>query len=294
MPVISMACPKCGKQATEYDCDKWQCLYCGIKFVYKEEKAPIVHVNQVYRSGGGGQPLMCCPKCGNTNVQLKKMVYEAGTQKSSFVGGGVGLDARGIGLGLGQAGGVTTSLLAERCKPPTGATAGIGVIALLMLAGAVVCFANGVWLGFGIALSGLILAGAAVPSMARDCRRQSQIWAETAICLTCGEEFLTPEGQRIAADEREEAARRERLSSEKKAQQDREWAQYGETLQRSFGRARRGVGRSAVAAARQVDRVIWTMSGGPGNVILHNFLMGVVAIATVGAVLLIVLKGCGR
>ena len=37
MGVHDMRCPKCGKQSTEYDENKWQCLYCGNRFVYKEE-----------------------------------------------------------------------------------------------------------------------------------------------------------------------------------------------------------------------------------------------------------------
>ncbi len=45
MPVISMACPKCGKQATEYAPNKWQCLYCGRKFLYEETKAPIINTH---------------------------------------------------------------------------------------------------------------------------------------------------------------------------------------------------------------------------------------------------------
>lgn len=42
MSVQSMACPKCGKKATEYDVGKWWCLNpsCQIKFVLQEE-API-------------------------------------------------------------------------------------------------------------------------------------------------------------------------------------------------------------------------------------------------------------
>lgn len=47
MPIVPMACPKCGRQATEYDDNKWQCLHCGIKFVYKEEKAPVINVHQL-------------------------------------------------------------------------------------------------------------------------------------------------------------------------------------------------------------------------------------------------------
>ena len=29
MPVYDMKCPRCGKQSTEYDENKWQCLTCG-------------------------------------------------------------------------------------------------------------------------------------------------------------------------------------------------------------------------------------------------------------------------
>ena len=45
MPVISMACPTCGKQATEYALNKWQCLFCGEKFLYEEPKSHIINVN---------------------------------------------------------------------------------------------------------------------------------------------------------------------------------------------------------------------------------------------------------
>jgi len=74
MPVVPMACPKCGRQATEYDADKWQCLHCGIKFVYKEEKAPVINIQQIYQKEGETvRPILCCPKCGNTNVRLKSL-----------------------------------------------------------------------------------------------------------------------------------------------------------------------------------------------------------------------------
>ena len=37
MPVQPMMCPRCGKEATEYDENKWQCLNprCGAKFIYE-------------------------------------------------------------------------------------------------------------------------------------------------------------------------------------------------------------------------------------------------------------------
>ena len=44
MPVYDMKCPKCGKQSTEYAENKWQCLHCGNKFIYKEE-SPHFHTN---------------------------------------------------------------------------------------------------------------------------------------------------------------------------------------------------------------------------------------------------------
>jgi DNA-directed RNA polymerase subunit RPC12/RpoP len=31
---IDMSCPKCGKEATEYQANHWQCLKCGVKFIY--------------------------------------------------------------------------------------------------------------------------------------------------------------------------------------------------------------------------------------------------------------------
>ena len=45
MAVHNMACPNCGKQATEYDEDKWQCLHCGNKFVYKIEPTPVFNTS---------------------------------------------------------------------------------------------------------------------------------------------------------------------------------------------------------------------------------------------------------
>jgi len=31
---IDMSCPKCGKETTEYQQNHWQCLKCGVKFIY--------------------------------------------------------------------------------------------------------------------------------------------------------------------------------------------------------------------------------------------------------------------
>ena len=38
-----MACPSCGKQATEYDEHKWSCLHCGNKFVFVPPTSPQTH-----------------------------------------------------------------------------------------------------------------------------------------------------------------------------------------------------------------------------------------------------------
>ena len=40
MPIQSTACPKCGKETSEYAPGKWKCLHCGRKFIY--EKPPAV------------------------------------------------------------------------------------------------------------------------------------------------------------------------------------------------------------------------------------------------------------
>ena len=37
MAGFDVKCPKCGKQSAEYDENKWECLHCGNKFVYREE-----------------------------------------------------------------------------------------------------------------------------------------------------------------------------------------------------------------------------------------------------------------
>lgn len=53
MPFFSAACPKCGKQSTEYAEDKWLCLDCGNKFIYREEKK-LTQVNSSLNIYGDG------------------------------------------------------------------------------------------------------------------------------------------------------------------------------------------------------------------------------------------------
>lgn len=177
MPVISMACPKCGKQATEYDENKWQCLHCGRKFIYKDEKAPVINVNQILRTGDSMQSVLCCPKCGNTNVQLKQMVYEAGTQTSS-----------------GDAVGVTT-LLANRCKPPENTAIGVVLLIGISVVVIYICFSYGQWLAAGLPLLLAIFLVKVALSAYDRYKMNLRRWSEIAICLTCGEEFPMPKDQ---------------------------------------------------------------------------------------------------
>ncbi len=53
MPVVSLSCPQCGKPATEYDENKWQCLTCGSKFVYEKPiQQPSVNLTKVVKRAG--------------------------------------------------------------------------------------------------------------------------------------------------------------------------------------------------------------------------------------------------
>lgn len=40
MSIQTMNCPHCGREATEYQECKWQCLYCGTKFIYEPPPKP--------------------------------------------------------------------------------------------------------------------------------------------------------------------------------------------------------------------------------------------------------------
>ena len=40
MSIADMRCPRCGKQATEYEENKWRCLICNTKFVYEPPIRP--------------------------------------------------------------------------------------------------------------------------------------------------------------------------------------------------------------------------------------------------------------
>ena len=50
MPILSMACPRCGKQSTEYEENKWQCLHCGNKFIIRDEKQS-VNISNTFLQG---------------------------------------------------------------------------------------------------------------------------------------------------------------------------------------------------------------------------------------------------
>jgi DNA-directed RNA polymerase subunit RPC12/RpoP len=86
MPIQDMRCPRCGKPASEYDANKWQCLNCNTKFVYEPppKEAPtkvdvtntyqvdsISKENLIYKCGTCGMsrsslnsPEQRCNKCG--------------------------------------------------------------------------------------------------------------------------------------------------------------------------------------------------------------------------------------
>jgi hypothetical protein len=83
MPVQPMMCPRCGKEATEYDENKWQCLNprCGAKFIYESppetsrKEISITKTIQVAtftcRGCGGIFPMLQypqyqCARCGET------------------------------------------------------------------------------------------------------------------------------------------------------------------------------------------------------------------------------------
>ena len=46
MTVNLMNCPKCGKRASEYAPNKWECLSCGSRFVYEPPLKPDKYIRQ--------------------------------------------------------------------------------------------------------------------------------------------------------------------------------------------------------------------------------------------------------
>ncbi len=63
MPIQVMMCPKCGKPASEYDANKWQCLACGTKFIYEPPEEADITVKEIVEFSEKGL-LYTCPKCG--------------------------------------------------------------------------------------------------------------------------------------------------------------------------------------------------------------------------------------
>jgi len=49
MSIVDMRCPRCGKQATEYDKNKWRCLSCNAKFIYEEpaQHSIVEHIHRI-------------------------------------------------------------------------------------------------------------------------------------------------------------------------------------------------------------------------------------------------------
>jgi len=84
MSIVDMRCPRCGRQATEYEENKWRCLNCNTKFIYEgpvqpnnynlEEHVHIIdedtHFFTCAVCGGTfpktNTPMYRCRKCGAT------------------------------------------------------------------------------------------------------------------------------------------------------------------------------------------------------------------------------------
>ena len=90
MKAINCACPRCGKQTTEYDEDKWTCLHCGNKFVIKPEE-PSTIVNSTLNVNG--EALYDLDVAGKAaHVLMSKTVTESymGNQSWKVVAIGLG------------------------------------------------------------------------------------------------------------------------------------------------------------------------------------------------------------
>ena len=63
--IKSLKCPVCGDVASEYESTKWQCLKCGMKFVYEVEKQPDVYhkVENVNITKLDDSSFYVCSKC---------------------------------------------------------------------------------------------------------------------------------------------------------------------------------------------------------------------------------------
>jgi len=61
MPIESMLCPKCGKQATEYDENKWRCCFCNAKFIY--QPPPDVETKEIRITQKIEQDRFICSSC---------------------------------------------------------------------------------------------------------------------------------------------------------------------------------------------------------------------------------------
>jgi hypothetical protein len=62
--IIPMSCPHCGKPASEYAPDKWQCLTCRRKFLYEPPKKPDKYVRIEEVSSLDGSSFFVCGNCG--------------------------------------------------------------------------------------------------------------------------------------------------------------------------------------------------------------------------------------
>jgi DNA-directed RNA polymerase subunit RPC12/RpoP len=59
-----MTCPTCGKKASEYEPNKWQCVDCGRRFVYEPPRHPDQYVRIEQVSKFDDSSFFVCAHCG--------------------------------------------------------------------------------------------------------------------------------------------------------------------------------------------------------------------------------------
>ena len=62
--VQPMNCPKCGKRASEYQPNKWECLYCGRRFIYEPPRHPDSYVRIEQVTSFDDSSFYVCADCG--------------------------------------------------------------------------------------------------------------------------------------------------------------------------------------------------------------------------------------
>ena len=94
--VTSLSCPVCGKEASEYEPNRWQCLTCGRKFAYEPEKQPdVYHRNeQVYINKMDDTSFFVCAKCDGKFPRQSYAEYKCDSCGNSFCADHMDKDAK--------------------------------------------------------------------------------------------------------------------------------------------------------------------------------------------------------